>query len=275
MSETKQKSIFILVNTLDSVKARPYGNHMQLAFFTAKHFPEYKIHFWNPERMAIDTARNQAAIYAMEMEADYLLFLDDDVMVPPIGIKALIDADKDIVAGLVCIRGYPFNAMAFRWIEDKDRQLTYFNDWDKYQTELPDGSKDPLVKCAALGFSFCLIKVDILRALEPPFFLTGKDHTEDVYFCLKAQETLSPTPTVWLHTGIRCGHMLNAEPIEWDTRAGFQKFYFSAQQEFVHKRDPEYIAKCIEAAEKHGVLDRLDPRTPLPLEEKEEVKSEA
>lgn len=262
------KSIFILVNTLDSVKARPYGNHMNFAFYTGKHFPEYQIHFWNPERMAIDTARNQAAIYALELGCDYLLFLDDDVMVPSAGLKVLIEAGKDIIAGLVCIRGYPFNAMAFKWVEDKDRQLTYFNDWEKKVEEL----KTPIVPAAALGFSFCLIKMDVIRALEPPYFLTGKDHTEDVYFCLKTQETLNPKPGIFLHTGVHCGHMLNAEPIEWNTRKGFQKFYFASSQEFIFKRDEAYINQCIEAAEKAGVLDRLDPNSPLPLEN-EEVKA--
>ena len=57
----------------------------------------------------------------MDQEAEYLLFLDDDVLVPMDGLQKLMDCNSDIAAGNVCIRGYPFDYMFFerRRIEGK------------------------------------------------------------------------------------------------------------------------------------------------------------
>ena len=53
--------------------------------------------------------------------------------------------------------------------------------------------------------------------------MTGPLNTEDVYFCLKTRE-LNPQPEIFLHTGIKCGHLLNPEPIEYETRDLHTKF---------------------------------------------------
>lgn len=44
--------------------------------------------------------RNMAAKVALECEADYLLFLDDDVLVPPNNaLKLLLECEADVAAG--------------------------------------------------------------------------------------------------------------------------------------------------------------------------------
>ena len=40
--------------------------------------------------------------------------------------------------------------------------------------------------CSAVGFSFCLIKMDVLLKCPKPFFITGPKNTEDIYFCIKS-----------------------------------------------------------------------------------------
>ena len=47
---------------------------------------------------------------------------------------------------------------------------------------------------------------------------------EDIYFCLKTRN-LEPRPTILVHTGVRGGHLLNPEPIEFDTRTLLTNFY--------------------------------------------------
>jgi glycosyltransferase involved in cell wall biosynthesis len=135
--DISNKRVFVLVNTLQSVNSNVYANHCHFFTYSAKNIPGIKFEFWTPERMAIDTARNTAAQMAMEMNCDYLMFIDDDVMVPPDTLEKLLLADKDIIAGLVIIRGYPFNNMAFKYKENtiKDgkevRNLDFFNDLEK------------------------------------------------------------------------------------------------------------------------------------------------
>lgn len=279
MKTVKPIRVFVLVNTLHSISSPVYANHCHFFTWAAKNIKGIQFEFWAPQRTAIDNARNTAAHYAMEKNCDYIMFLDDDVQVPPNTLDLLLKADKDIVAGLVMIRGYPFHVMAFKFIDDvkgedgvMKRALKNHDDLEKERRikgrwrleaniklrkrqleRLPVRLKE-LQRVDAVGFSCCLIKIDVLKALPEPYFLTGKYHTEDVYFCMKATEHLRPKPTIFLHTGIQCGHMLNAEPIEYGMQPLFKKFYELAynsnQKEF--SRNEDYIAACLAAVEEGG-----------------------
>ena len=120
--------IVILVNTLQAVNSYVYNNHIAFFVKSYRDIKDLDIIFMTPPRMSVDTARNEAAKLALNLEADYLMFIDDDVMIPPGCLKVLLDADKDIIAGLVIIRGFPFNVMAFRYNDSKN--LTYFQQHD-------------------------------------------------------------------------------------------------------------------------------------------------
>lgn len=252
--------IFVLVNTLQGVSSFVYANHIEFFSYCKQHLPEYDLKFFTPHRSSIDNARNWAAKQALDMECDRLLFIDDDVQIHPNTLQLLIEADKDICAGLVIIRGFPFNVMGFRWADNDNGQethLTYYNDipleskcsegHDKFVLHCKGCLEVPLqklVKCDAVGFSCCLIKTDVLRALPEPYFVTGKYNTEDVYFCLKTMQ-LEPRPEIYMHTHVQPGHILNPECIEWRTREKFHKFYEGTVVDLA--RDKNYIDKCLAA----------------------------
>lgn len=254
--------VLILVNTLNAVNSFIYSNHIGFLTHVKKQFPNDQIIFFTPPRMSIDMARNSAAKAAMENECDYLMFLDDDVLVPENTLEELIRPDADICAGLVIIRGYPFNVMAFT--SDENRDLPYFNDLplDLQSTEDRVILKDPVTQddgLIAVGFSCCLIKVSLLKKIPTPFFITGPRNTEDIYFCLKAKTTLDslrendpsvPKLKIAMATNVQCGHQLHPEPIEWRTREVFQEFYEALDPNLKARtnrpqdlRDKSYIEK--------------------------------
>lgn len=261
--------ILILVNTLNSVNSFIYSNHAEFLTKSKELFPkpENEILFFTPPRMSIDMARNTAAREAMRHECDYLMFLDDDVLVPPTALKSLIDTNADIAAGLVIIRGYPFHVMAFT---QDATGMPYFDELPMLDIEVEpaysDGVrgkpavikkvlKDPVTEddgLRAVGFSCALIKVDLLRKVPPPYFITGPRNTEDVYFCIKARETVKDV-TMHLVTHIQCGHLLYGEPIEWATIDVFRQFYEDLRPEECKRlrgeeqkgRDEEYIKMCL------------------------------
>lgn len=281
MKKVKPIRVFVLVNVLQSVGSEVYANHCHFFTWSAKNIPGIEFRFWAPLRTSIDNARNTAAHYAMELDCDYLMFLDDDVQIPENALKLLLDADKDIVAGLVMIRGYPFHVMAFKFEgEDKDPEtgvvrkgLGYYDDIKMQRlvkkTWIPEDkitkktgltkrqwsklpmSPIPLQAVDAVGFSCCLIKIDLLKACPEPFFLTGKHHTEDVYFCMKVVEHLQPKPSIFLHTGVPCGHMMNPQPIEFGSKHVFkvlhELMYNAKEKPF--SRDEQYIESCLRATE--------------------------
>jgi len=214
--------IVVGINSLTSTVHPAYSNHIQVFFRLGKWAERngHEICLVNPSRMAIDRMRNLCAKTALEINADYLLFIDDDVLAPTEFIDSLISADGDIVAGDVLIRGYPFNHMSF--IGDK-HGLAPIANLDDFMTE------SGIIDVGAVGFSLCLIKTSVLKHTAQPWFITGISNTEDIYFCLKAKEFI-PELTIKLDTRVQCGHILWNEIISKENKEQY-KVYMESMDE--------------------------------------------
>lgn len=242
--------IAVGINSLVCSQHAAYSNHLQFFYkLGRKYKDEIEFCLINPNRMPIDRMRNMAAEYSLFNEFDYLLFLDDDVLVPLDCMDKLIHCMKfaDIAAGDVCIRSYPFNHMAFRYV-DKHNMLA-IEDW-------PEG-ESTIAEVDAVGFSLCLIKVELLKKVPQPFFITGVTNTEDIYFCLKAKKHVADCNIV-VDRSIDCGHILWNEVISQENRTlykeYFQKQYSPAGKETTGKeidRGDSYL-KSVEEVLKNG-----------------------
>lgn len=226
MIHTKDKRLRIVVgvNSLVSTTQPAYSNHCQFWFRLGRSHPDIDFTFVNPCRMGIDRMRNMCATVAIDMCADYILFLDDDVIVPIDGLARLLECNADVAAGDVMIRGYPFNHMAFR------ENLISDNVWDvrnlKAVTKWRDDDPE-IVPVDAVGFSFCLLKVSSLLKVPSPWFVTGTRNTEDVYYCVKLRWSFKEAHIV-IDRRIKCAHILWAEYISIDNKANYIK-YMEAQ----------------------------------------------
>lgn len=206
--------VLIGVNVLESVNSFVYASHIK--FFTNLKLahPEDQFVFFTPYRMAIDSMRNAAAKIALDHKCDYLMFIDDDVIIKPETYGVLKNADKDVIMALTYIRGYPFAPMFFkafqRVVDTQGTVKEFLTTYDDYEEHIDDKG---MVKCAAVGFSCVLIKTDLIRAVAPPWFITGPNHTEDVYFCNKARYTLDPEPEIYCHTKIPTSHVMMADAV--------------------------------------------------------------
>lgn len=216
------------VNTLTQVDQLAYVNHCQFWYRLGKNHPDIEFALSCPRRASIDRMRNQTAQATLENNFDYLMFVDDDVLVPVDGLKKLLEADADIAAGHTVIRGYPYNNMFFKYEEDKT--LTYDNE--------PVLNERGLIECAAVGFSFVLIKTSLIKKVPPPYFVTGTHNTEDVYFCLKAKE-YNPETTIVVDPAVRTGHILGSEVVEPDNKEALKKFFEDQYPQLLKKKHPE------------------------------------
>lgn len=223
---------FIGINTLTAVEQPVYANHLNLFYRLGKHYPNDTFGLFTPRRTGIDRMRNSLAKMAIEQEFDYLAFIDDDVIVPLDLFDKLYAADADIVAGWTIIRGYPYENMFFEF--DKNRNLTT----NKDQTR--DGKTIPV---DAIGFSTALIKVDLLRKIPPPWFVTGPTNTEDIYFCLKARQYV-PDCTIKVDKSIETMHILGPE--------GIAPWNIKDFKEYFEKQNPDVLESGIPFIEKNG-----------------------
>jgi hypothetical protein len=204
--------ILIGINCLTSVEQIAYANHLQLFYNLGKRHPDWTVLINTPRRMSIDRMRNASAKIALEFECDYLMFIDDDVIVPIGCIEQMIERDVDIVAGWTIIRGWPFDNMFFKLDESKNLR--------NYEVERGPG----IVDVDAVGFSCALIKCSLLKKIRPPYFVTGPYNTEDIYFCVKAKDTV-PDCSIIVDCGIETAHIMGPEVIAPWNREEYTKYY--------------------------------------------------
>lgn len=236
MKKEKRLKIIVGINSLTEIQYPAYTNHCQFWFRLGRSYPHIDFIISNPSRMSIDRMRNMTAKVAIETQADYVLFLDDDVIVNPnYGLQHLIDCDADIATGKVCVRGWPFNYMSF--MKDKGGGLIM-------DSKLP---KSGIKNVDAVGFSFALIRTGILKRMQEPYFITGVNHTEDVYFCLKARQ-IDPKCSIKVNCDCECGHILWPEIIAEVNREAYIEYFgevynvkLDSKQGKQHDRGLEYL----------------------------------
>lgn len=205
--------VMVGINTLSVLDQLAYANHIQFFYRMGRNHPDVEFGLSSPRRMSIDRMRNTTAKIAVDNNFDYLMFIDDDVLVPFDAFQKLRDCNADIAAGWTIIRGYPFNNMFFKFQDESRQSLIHYND-------APENS---IVDCDAVGFSCVLIKVDLLKKVPPPYFVTGTHNTEDIYFCLKAKEAV-PDCKIVVDTSVKTAHIMGSEVISPMNKAAYTKF---------------------------------------------------
>lgn len=207
--------VLVGVNTLNSIDQATYASHTKMWYYMGKNYPTWSMISCTPQRMSIDRMRNFCGRSAMEFDCDYLVFIDDDVVVPEDCIPRLISHDKDIVAGVTIVRGYPYHPMIFNF-SDKDNHYM-----DNY-LELASPNTG-LVACDAVGFSCVAIKTSLLKKVELPFFVTGINYTEDVYFCQIVKQQVANVG-IFADSTILTAHKKDAEYIQPEHVGLWKKF---------------------------------------------------
>jgi GT2 family glycosyltransferase len=206
--------VMIGINTLTSIDQMAYVNHIQFFYRLGRNHPNIEFGLCSPRRMSIDRMRNITAKEAVDNNFDYVMFVDDDVLVPLDAFDKLLKCNSDIAAGWTLIRGYPFNNMFFKFVEGCKDKLDYYKD------EIIPGS---IISCDAVGFSCVLIKTSLLKNIPPPWFVSGTHNTEDIYFCLKAKD-LDPNCTILVNTSVITGHILGSEIISPLNKQSYIKY---------------------------------------------------
>ncbi len=195
-------------------------NHMTLFYRLGKSYPKWDFGICAPRRMAIDNMRNFCAKAAIEGDFDYLWFIDDDVLLSPNSLDYLLALKSDIAAGITLIRGYPYEPMLFSFAKGRKHGPNLAEYKELIQK---DGSIRSAQGLDAVGFSCCLIKVSLLEKVEAPWFLTGPNFTEDVFFCNRAKQ-FKKNLTVAASNHVQTEHVLGSETICPANRAAAMKY---------------------------------------------------
>lgn len=196
------KKILIAVPCMDMVSAR-----FAQSLTTLKKVGQCTVSFLIGS--LVYDSRNKLAGLAMQMEADYIMWFDSDMVFRPDTLERMMDVmdknpDIDILSGLYVRRGAPFTPVIFSKLEVNEHGEL---DWDDV-VNIPD---EPF-EVAGCGFGCVLMKTDCLYEIASKenggmWFTPIAGAGEDCAFCIRARES---GYKIWCDPKIDLGHMAYA-----------------------------------------------------------------
>lgn len=162
----------------------------------------WKLAMYQTDSVVIPKARNDCVAQAKKMNAEWLMFIDSDMVFEPNYVEMLLEHDKDVVGGLCVKRVPPFNS------------TVYFRQSNKMYVPL-DGADPSALKLNSLinvdgtGTAFLLVRMSVFDKLEQPYFAMpegaeGGVLGEDLYFCEKLDKA---GVEMYVDTGVMVGHL--------------------------------------------------------------------
>lgn len=163
---------------------------------------EFKFYMASIGRVLTPLARERLTEFALESKMDYMLFIDDDMICPLDLFEKLFKHNVDVVAPLAFMRMAPFYPVMYKVDEGYDplQRLEY------YQTSsIKNYPKNKLVEVDAVGFGAALIKTEIIKRMEQPWFMSTTKSGEDLWFCYKAKKDAGAR--IFMDTSVQLGHI--------------------------------------------------------------------
>ena len=162
----------------------------------------------------VATARNKIAQRAIELKADYVFMVDNDVIVPPDALIKLLENPKEVCLGYYKHRNKNGKQDTVTCVCKMGEQ-NFFNQYS--EKELSDLRKNGQYKLQIHGggMGCALIKTDVFNRIKFPYFdwvnyENQKLLSEDLYFCVQCGKANIP---IYCDTRVRCGHMMRH--VEW------------------------------------------------------------
>ena len=150
----------------------------------------------------IYTSRNNLAQRAIQMDADYVFWLDSDMVFEPDTLvrmmKTLKDNNLDILTGLYFRRVHPYTPVLFDGLEIRGHICS----WSEFH-EIPDG----LFEVGGCGFGCVLMNAGVfldVQAKHGNMFAPIANNGEDIAFCWRARDC---GYKIYCDPSIICGHV--------------------------------------------------------------------
>lgn len=178
-------------------------------------------------RKPVNIAEIELVKSALYNKCTHILFMDDDIWdVTVDDLRKLVDADKDVVGGIMYASGFPYAMCAFRRYEAEKKVIDMPSDNSMYRLyEIPCScckcgiglshwdakfcfscgalNDNMLQRVDLLPFPFTLMKLSIFDKLKKPWFHCTDVYPTDSWFCDRCHEA---GVKVYAHMGVRLNH---------------------------------------------------------------------
>ena len=159
LSNLKKKRVMVSMPTHRGVPLKQTNQCLQaaMAFLERK---GYHVMFHDISSPSISNNRNDSVRVAREGNADWLFFVDDDMVFDEDMIHKILEHDLDICGGLCVRKVWPYNPVV--GIKTPGQPGIF--------TQICDYGDDILFECDALGTAFVGIKMKVFDKLKKPYF---------------------------------------------------------------------------------------------------------
>lgn len=184
----------------------------------------HEVQFDSVRGYDVATARNKIAQLAMDHEADYVLMVDNDVVLPENALTLLMEDARDVNLGYYAHRGkdnlYTGNTCICRLYDENGNAYYHYPLESEYSAEemhrmAADGTAKIEVHGGGMGCA--LIRTEVFRKASYPWFdwVNYGDAnkgllSEDLYFCALCRASGIP---IYADVRVGCGHILRH--VQW------------------------------------------------------------
>ena len=151
----------------------------------------------------IYTSRNSLATMAIQMDADYVFWLDSDMVFQPDTLVRMMDTvqkhDIDMLTGLYFRRVPPYSPVLFDKLEMRTKTVL---DWSEFKS-IPED----LFEVGGCGFGCVLVNTEVLISVQGKhgnMFAPMGNNGEDIAFCIRARDC---GYKIICDPSIICGHV--------------------------------------------------------------------
>lgn len=189
--------ILVAIPVYSAMQPRPLMSVIMLARHAAMKEADRKYSvrwsIYGPKVKTV-TARESASDIAISNNADYLMFIDDDMVVPSDCIDIFLIDSKDIVGGIFFKPSKPIEPLIFRK-SDCGEVVPYY-----------DYPRNSLFEVDAIGTGLLMIKTDVLKQMAKPIWVGSADpsYAEDINFCRRAKESGF---SIWCDSRVKASQM--------------------------------------------------------------------
>ena len=172
----------------------------------------------------VATARNRIAQKSLDLKADYVLMVDNDVVLPKNALELLLEDPKDVCLGFYAHRDndniYRGNTCICKKHDKTGKEYYNYPLESEYTTDEMHGMADAGTKKIEVhggGMGCALINTEVFRKTEYPWYdwVNYGDAnrgmlSEDLYFC-----SLCRVHNIKIYSDVRvgCGHLLRH--VQW------------------------------------------------------------
>lgn len=224
----------VLNEVAPDVRDKVLSKYLDKYGYYIKNIGDDIFEFWflNVGRIFTPAAREEAAKKAIEKDMDYIFFVDDDMICPNDLFLKLYRHHEiaDIVCPLAFTRNPPYKPVIYASVDGYDP----VNKSDYFINEVVmNYPKGKLVEVDASGFGAALIKVESMKKINPPYFMTSAGTGEDILHCYKMKKTGG---RVFVDTSVNIGHLGHPQVVTEE----FVNKYRELNEPEHKKRYPEF-----------------------------------